>query len=295
MSTVIQVKVLDPKGREAPFEHLLVETPSGPIAKVTYDPNKRGAYTIPSLELKKPIRNVTIVLKDARGIEKKTVSATRDSTVTFHSTLEKPLPDENPSEQPRRHWSIFAGAGLVSLLVALLVGYYALQHADQVLALGWGRQIYFVVVAILGVAVAFALFGLLKSYAEWKGAPMGFVARATGPFAGLIVFLIFAFYLPTLKSGEPQLITLEFHLRGPDPVKDMLASTKIQVLAGLINQQLNFNDLGTAVLTQIPTEVIAKDGVDVQIESSVYEDASGSENHKVELQRPIVTIQLKRK
>ena len=80
-----------------------------------------------------------------------------------------------PAQTPEQHRSIgpFAVLSLVSFLAGMILLWILVFHAELLVRLGLVGQIYYVVLIPLGLAAAGSLFGILRSYAVYRGQVLG--------------------------------------------------------------------------------------------------------------------------
>lgn len=93
-------------------------------------------------------------------------------------------------------YALLAGA---AFLGALLILDLLLSRADVLVRLGLVGKLYYLVLVPLGLAVAAFLFGILKSYAKYKGQVLGGALELGGPVVGFVLVLILGFWLDPEK------------------------------------------------------------------------------------------------
>jgi hypothetical protein len=187
-----RVEVKDSQGRPAPFKLIRVETPSGPLADVTYQSGKSDPYLL-QYKLKRPLDAITLVLVDSTGEQKVNIKP-GINRYTFTSTLaardETKFPD----------WAPIAGAIFGIIVLAFFMGIVLLTMSGHPLP----STARFPIISVLALGVALAA-AFLGGDATAKGnIPIPFakdnpVAFAVGGgiAAFVIVFLIASYEFPS--------------------------------------------------------------------------------------------------
>jgi hypothetical protein len=107
--------------------------------------------------------------------------------------------------------------GFIALGLALLVGWYLIERRD--ILVEHAPQAFYLLLICLGVAVAFLLFGALRSYAKLSGTQLGYTFELGGPAVILILIILGGF-----RFADPARdLSLTVFLRG-----DSLAGEKIK-------------------------------------------------------------------
>jgi len=291
MSISIRVIVEDSQRNPAAFSYISLSTSAGEVARVSCDPSKRDSYLFNIERIKRTVSVVTLTVVD---LEQKTYTKqveVRDQTVRFViNAPTPPSPETSPGKQRARSGTgIYLAAFFVTLLIAVAMGYFVVTHWQQVQASGLGGQTYFLISAVLGIAIAFALFGLLRSTARVKGHWVGLAINASGPFAGLLTFLLFAIVLPNKYAAPPALTDVIFEVRGPDNVNSLLSTVKVLASIGTRAETLNFAaNTGRAIMAGVSRLDLEREGVSVEVESDKYEDSNQSDMYKPAVTDPII-------
>src|SRR5258706_15076097 len=98
----------------------------------------------------------------------------------------------------RCHWSKIAPYAVVSLVSFLCgVGILALMlwNVQTLVAFGLTGNLFYIVLLPLGLSAAAFLFGVLQSYAHYKGEHCGGVLELGGPIIGTALVVIGGFFL----------------------------------------------------------------------------------------------------
>lgn len=95
-------------------------------------------------------------------------------------------------------YALLAGA---AFLAGLLILVLLLFNARLLVELGLAGKLYYLVLVPLGLAAAAFLFGILKSYASYKGKVLGGALELGGPVIAFLLVLILGFWLVPDPSG----------------------------------------------------------------------------------------------
>jgi hypothetical protein len=205
-SNPILVIVEGTNGLPAPFETIRLETPSGPLAEVTYDPSVKQ-YTIPSYTLKKPIESFKFILKDSTG-EYPPVNV---KIGTMHVVLKSKLEGKNiggisqdtkvaDAHTQEKKAAFLFGVTFVIVLIALAI-FFPVPSDFQYL-------VFRIVLALAGAGVASMIPGLLDiTLPPWL--------KATGALA---VFVLLFFYNPAALVTSPSKPNTETQPSLPKPL-----------------------------------------------------------------------------
>jgi hypothetical protein len=187
-----RVDVKDSRGRAAPFDRIRLETPSGPLADVTYEPEKSDPYLL-QYKLKRALDAITLVLVDSTGEQRVNIKP-GINRYTFTSTLagrdETKFPD----------WAPIAGAIFGIVVLVFFMGIVLLTMNGHPLP----STARFPIISVLALGVALAAAFLGGDATARGNIPIPFakdnpVAFAVGGgiAAFVIVFLIATYEFPS--------------------------------------------------------------------------------------------------
>ncbi len=154
------------------------------------------------------------------------------------------------SIKPSTRQPLAAGAyallSFISLAVCALIGWYLLNIPGAATSSIFATRTYYVLVVILGLAVAAFLFGVMRSHARLKGNQSGYAVELGGPAACAALVVWGGFSLPT-----PDEFSFVVRLRSSEPITET-AETWIRVDLGDRRERRAFSPLGEAVIPAIP-------------------------------------------
>jgi hypothetical protein len=212
-----------------------------------------------------------------------TVVVDQPSNAT-NAPTQAPLP--SPIPQPG-HWIGYLIFAVVCLIIALGVGFYLISHLQDLRQGQAFDQAYYILVVIMGVAVAFAVFGGMRSSAALTGNYPSLAFQVGGPAVAVVLVVAGAFYLP----GPTQNVDLIVRLSGPDDTKEMADGAGAIITAGRFLQTLTFDKHGQTVVVGLPPTV-RQDGVKIHFRSPRYKPVQDGEDYKLD-RYDTVTIKLK--
>ncbi len=168
---------------------------------------------------------------------------------------EPPAAPEEPPEKPR-HTStspltyafISLGACLVGVGLLLLF----IFKAKDLVALGIGDYVYYVLLIPMALAAAVFLFGVLRSYASYKGKVFSGYLEIGGPAVIFFLVLILGFGLLPKKTAEPFDFTVR--LRDEAGKAVLRGEGKLSMLRGTKTDSEVINEKGEVIFAGIPSE-----------------------------------------
>lgn len=141
----------------------------------------------------------------------------------------------------------YALLSFASLAVVILIGWQLLSVPAVTNSYILATRVYYVLVVILGLAVAAFLFGAMRSRARLAGTHLGFTLELGGPAAVLALVVVGGFWL----AKSPDEFSLVIRLRSAEPITDT-AETWIRVDLGDRRERRSFSALGEVVIPAIP-------------------------------------------
>ena len=152
----------------------------------------------------------------------------------------------------------YAVISFLFLAVAIAAGWWALERAPE-LGPRFGYAFYIAVV-ILGMSVAIALFGIIRSYALVTGTQPSGKVRLGGPAALFVLVVIGGFYFaPPPKTFS---LTVRFASE-PDPMA--LQGLSVVLDLGARRDSREFTRSGEAIVQDVPASL---EGQDVRVHLS---------------------------
>jgi hypothetical protein len=157
--------------------------------------------------------------------------------------------------------------GLV--LIALL-----LWNAAILVRLGLDGRFFYLVLLPLGLAAAAFLFGALRSYAVYKGRPMGGALELGGPVVGFALVVIGGFILPPPATN----FALTVYLHGPAGVHDLALKNDGALILDLGSERRRepIGDKGQAIFAEIPANFRGQ-RASIGLDDPQFELVNGSE------------------
>jgi len=174
-------------------------------------------------------------------------------------------------DSARRKWRqtvFYAVMALVCFLLAFILLALMLSNVERLSALGLTGNLYYLVLVLFGLMVAFCLFGVLRSYAHYKGQQFQGVLELGGPIVGFLLVVVLGFWLLPKPSG----FSLTVFVHGEDgPQNFVLRNSGVVWLdLGTNRRHEPIGDLGQAVFPEIPAGFRGQ-SVNVRLESDSYE------------------------
>jgi len=179
------------------------------------------------------------------------ISQTRQVGSTTVTTIVVTPPAPTVHRQSRSHVVGYAMLSLVFLCVALVAGWWAITGAPT-----FGAQFaaaYYIAVVILGISVAFALFGCMRSYAYVSGKQGSVTAEVGGPAALFVLVVAAAFYL----TRPPDTFSLIIRVRS-DIESAALQGISVTVDIGDRRESKEFSSSGEAEIRGVPSSLVGK-------------------------------------
>src|ERR1039458_967624 len=97
----------------------------------------------------------------------------------------------------------FVFIALGSFLLGALLLFFMIWKAEELVALGLTGRVYYIVLLPLGLAAAAFLFGVVKSYATYRGRQLGGKLVLGGPIIAFLLVVILGFVLVPDPSTFP--------------------------------------------------------------------------------------------
>ncbi len=185
-----------------------------------------------------------------------------------------PPPSPSSADQPVRYTVIY----LVSFLLVVALLALMLWNAQTVVAMGLTGKLYYLVLISMGLAAAVLLFGVLRSYAIYRGNPFGGTLELGGPIvvAALVVWGGFA-----LPPPEPGTFSLTVFVHGAGGQQDRVLRARGKVLMDLHGNRREeaIDEKGAAHFSGIPSDLRGQD-VSISLEAEGFE-RTGPDSRKL--------------
>jgi hypothetical protein len=181
------------------------------------------------------------------------------------------LVNETKNRAASRPWSkiaLFALISLVGFLLGSLLLFFMVWKAERLLALGLTGRLYYVVLLPLGLSVAVFLFGVLQSYATYRGQQLGGRLEFSGPVVAFLAVVLLGFFL----VPDPSTFPLVIYVHGMGGPQDIVLRNSGEVFMDLggDRRHVQIGDQGQAYFPAIPANFRAQD-VLVWVDSENFE------------------------
>jgi hypothetical protein len=182
---------------------------------------------------------------------------------------------------------LYALVSLASFLCATALLVLLGWKAETLTRLALIEKFYYPILVSFGLCAAVFLFGVLHSYASYRGRHLGGVLQLGGP--AVVFALVIAGGRVMVPNAAP--FALAIYVHGPGGYQDLVSRNSGEVLLDLderVAQQVG--DKGQAVFPAIPPRFLGQE-VPVLIQSDAYELAQPE--HRIRLIPPIVYLEVK--
>jgi hypothetical protein len=177
--------------------------------------------------------------------------------------------------------SFLCGVGLLGLMI---------WKADLLMALGLTGDLYYLVLLPMGAAAAAFLFGVLQSFARYRGKPFGGVLERGGPILGFALVVVGGFVLVPSVATFP--LTVYVHGEGGPHDLVLRNSSRVVLDLGPDRRSEAIGEEGQAYFPSIPANFRGQK-VLIGLESDAFELSNPKEKHK--LDRPNLYLSVRKK
>jgi hypothetical protein len=160
----------------------------------------------------------------------------------------------------------YALIGFTGLVAAAIVGVYLVNNLDILTSRGVGAQAYYVLLIVLGIAVAIFLFGVLRSTATLTGSQFGYAIDLGGPAVIAVLVVFGGFYLTKATSDE---FALTLFLHGGQPASEIAKDAVIVVDLEGRRDRVSVSAAGELTIKGIPTR-LRNAKVPISLESNSF-------------------------
>lgn len=173
-----------------------------------------------------------------------------------------------PKPAGQRDAKLFALLSLGCFLAGLLLLWLLIAKAEMLVRLGLEGKLYYLVLLPLGLAVAGFLFGVLRSFALYRGKVLGGVLELGGPVVAFGLVVLGGFQLPP----PPDSFAVTVFVHGEKGVQDVPLRNQGKVVIDLGSRRSEeaIGGRGEAVFSEIPSKFRGQ-------EVPVWVDAKGFE------------------
>jgi hypothetical protein len=191
-----------------------------------------------------------------------------------------------------RTWSKvapFALISLVSFLLGAAILFAMLWKAEKLADYGLTGNFYYVSLLAFGLAAAGVLFGVLQSYAKYKGNQFGGVLDLGGPIVIFLLAVVLGFVLVP-KSAT---FALTVFVHGPGGHQDVVLQNAGSVVIDMGPDRVSrrIGELGQAYFPSVAPSLRGQD-VYISVESPGYESLR---DQKIHLEPGSLYIEVRRK
>jgi hypothetical protein len=177
--------------------------------------------------------------------------------------------------------SFFCGVGILGLM---------LWNAQTLVALGLTGDLYYIALLPLGLSAAAFLFGVLQSYAWYRGRHLGGVLELAGPIVGFALVVIGGFFL----VPNPTAFALSVYVHGEAGAHDLVPKDSGEVVMELgpdIRHQ-SIGQNGQAYFTGIPPSFRGQE-VPIWVDSKQFESVNPDQKHS--LKDTTISLEVRKK
>jgi hypothetical protein len=198
-----------------------------------------------------------------------------------------------PTRQSPPNWKQVWNFAILSLACFLCgIGLLAvmLWNGERLVALGLVGQLYYIVLLPLGLAVAGFLFGVMRSFAAYKGKAFGGVLDLGGPIIGFALTVLGGFYLP---NPAPESFDVTVFVRGQKGANDLVLRNTgtVWMALGSDRRSEKIGDKGQADFKHIPQRFRGSE-VSLSVEADGFEVLNPNAKHS--LASGVVSITVRR-
>jgi hypothetical protein len=138
---------------------------------------------------------------------------------------------------------------LAAFLIGVALLFVLVFNAKELMALGLGLFVYYVVLIAIGLAAAGFLFGVMNSVASYKGLELSGSLEIRGPAVVFLLVVILGFVLPP-SGGEPFDFTVR--LRGIDGAAVLKGEGSLRMILGTDTKTVDLDKQGQVIFAGIP-------------------------------------------
>lgn len=184
----------------------------------------------------------------------------------------------------------FAGLALVAFVASILILVLMIGNAQLLVGLGLAGNLYYIALVPLGLSVAAFLFGVLRSYAVYKGNVGGGNLELGGPVVGFLLVVILGFKL----VPDPSHFAVTVFVHGEGGKQELVLRNRGAVLLdlGADRRRETIGDRGQAYFPGIPP-IFRGQEVRVLIDAEGYELSDPNVKTKLETESLYVPVRRK--
>lgn len=184
----------------------------------------------------------------------------------------------------------YAIISLISFLLGSLLLVFMVWKAEKLVALGLAGRLYYSVLLPLGLAVAAFLFGVVQSYATFKGKQFGGNLVLGGPIVGFFLVVI----LGLVFVPDPSTFPVTFYVHGPGGPQDTVLRNSGEIWVDLAGdrRKVAIGDQGQALFPAIPANFRGQE-VLAWVVSEKFEPAETNKKYKLDGQPVYLAVRRK--
>jgi hypothetical protein len=184
----------------------------------------------------------------------------------------------------------YAVISLVSFLIGALLLFFMVAKAERLVALGLSGRLYYIVLLPLGLSVAGFLFGVVQSFATYKGKQFGGNLVLGGPVVAFLLVVVLGFVL----VPDPSTFPVTFYVHGPGGPQDIVLRNSGEVLVDLggDRRKVSIGDQGQAYFPAIPANFRGQE-VLARVSADQFEAADANRKYKLSAQAIYLAVRRK--
>lgn len=176
------------------------------------------------------------------------------------------MTNKRPSQKPVSI-STYLLISAVSLIAAVIIGYYYFHSLKQGGNEKMDDRIFYLVLVLFGIAASALIFGIMNSYASLKGIQSNVTYKFTGPIVGVILTVVGGFMLP--KSSTDQILSIRVFDQDKNPV----TRGNVTITFPHYQRSASINKEGLVVFPDIPGDQLRNDII-INVVSDGYDNVT---------------------
>ena len=234
----------------------------------------------PELELLfKAVDDIIVRKKDVEAEEEKTVIKNQELQPR-DTGLFKRFIDKYPT-------GLYRITAVIGLVVSISLAYYYLQYIRGKENDAADQGSFYLILVLFGIAVSALVFGVMNSYAFFKGAKQDARLKLAGPAVGIALILLGGFYLP------PKMTEKNITIRVFDWKKHPLTQGDVKIYLKEYIRTQSIDKMGQALFTGIPAGM-GQSKMKIEVSSPGYTtrsfDTLINSSKPLELVLPLTTV-----
>jgi hypothetical protein len=198
----------------------------------------------------------------------------------------KNIPSDKWANSSERPVSVYSAIAIVGFILTLFLVFYYLQYIQGKVTDEVDQRMFYLILVLFGISVSALVFGLMNSYAVFKGEKQNAKLKITGPAVGVMLVVLGGFYLP--RTSDDKNVTIRVFDWKKNPV--LQGDVKIYLKEYVRTQSVD--KMGQALFTGIPTNIF-RNKIKIEVSSPGYTTCSFdtllSNSGSLELTLPLKT------